>query len=131
MYIFYPFRLYHKLIVGQWLYLQIIIKIHDPGKFRLLPAVQQRFIQLPGLAGASNDQSLPVLKQFALRDPWPSAVIIQMGFADQRIQIGPAHIVLCQNDHMICGHLLNDLGIGFSRFLKLRKALDPFFREHF
>ena len=54
-----------------------------------------------------------------------------MGFADQRVEIHPAHIVFRQNDHMVGRHLFDDLRVGFSRLLQLGETFYPFLRKHF
>ena len=70
---------YHELIVPAGLHLQIVIEIHQPGYLHIALSVQQRAVQLSRLAGASQDQPLPVLHHETLGNPGMSTEIGQMG----------------------------------------------------
>ena len=97
----------HKRVVSQRLNLQIIIEIHQPGDLLLRSVAQQCLIKLSRLAGAADQQSVPVLQKNALRHPWPSSVIFQMGLAHQLVEIDPSRLVSCKNNRMICGQFLD------------------------
>ena len=51
----------HVPVISKRLNLQVIIKAHESGDFRVRLSVKQRAVQFSGLAGASENQSFPVL----------------------------------------------------------------------
>ncbi len=83
----------HKPVIPKRLDLQIVIEIHDLRDPLLRLLIQDRLVQLPRLAGASDDQPLPVLRQLTLGNPWTAGIIFQVGFGDQRIEIHPSHLI--------------------------------------
>ena len=99
----------HELIVSQRLNLQIIIEIHQPRNLFLRRGTHQSLIELSGLAGGTDDQSLPVLLKNAFRDSGHSRKIIQMGPGNHAVKVHPSNLVFRQNNHMVAWQLLDGL----------------------
>ncbi len=114
-----PLRLDHKPVVAKRLDFQIIIKIHKPCYLRVGLLLQKRPVKLSRLAGASQNQSLPVLRKKALWYSGSSGKIRQVGLRHQTVQIHAAHIVFRQNDRMIGRQLFDDIGTGLSPLVDL------------
>ena len=121
----------HKRVVSQRLNLQIIIEIHQPGDLLLRSVAQQCLIKLSRLAGAADQQSVPVLQKNALRHPWPSSVIFQMGLAHQLVEIDPARLVSCKYNRMIRGQFLDRIYGDASVPVQLVHVKNVPFSQHF
>ena len=112
----YPLGLYHELIVARGLDLQIVIEVHYPGDLHVALAVQQGPVELPGLTGAPQYESLPVLLNQALGNPGvPTCVIGQVGLRHQAVEVDAAQVVLGQNDGMVGGRFLHQIRAGGSQ----------------
>ena len=121
----------HELIVAGGLNLQIVVKVHDPGNLHVALAVQQGAVKLPGLAGAAQNEPLPILLHQAFGNPgMPAGIVGQMGLRHQTVQIDAAHVVLGQNDGMVSGELLHQLGAGGPQGIELGQCVHILLLQH-
>ena len=68
----------HKRIVAQGLDLQIIIKLHQTGNFRVRRPAQQRLVKLSRLAGGADHHAFLVFQIHALWQPRTAVIVFQM-----------------------------------------------------
>ena len=130
IYIRHPLRLNHKAVVAKRLYFQIVIKIHKPCDLRVGLFLQKRPVKLPRLAGAPQNQPLPVLRKQALGNPRSSGKISQMGLRYQTVKVHTPHIVLRENDRMVGRQLSDNIGTRFPSGIDLCKGCNSFLCHH-
>ena len=104
----------HESVVPQGLDLIVIIEFRQLRDLLGGPFLQDRLVEFPGLTGAADEQAFPVFIQQALRDPWPSRVVGQMGLRDQLIEIVPSDIIFRQDNDMVGRHLADGVYIAVA-----------------
>ena len=77
----------HEHVVADGLYLQIIIKAGNALQLAPFSVIRHRPEQLARLAGRADDQTLPVGGQLRLGDGGHPVEVLQVGGADQLIQM--------------------------------------------
>ncbi len=125
-----PLRLDHKAVVAKRLYFQIVIKIDKSCDLRVGLFLQKRTVKLPRLAGAPQNQPLPVLRKQALGNPRPPRKVGQMGLRHKPVKIHAPHIVLRQNNCVVGRQFFDDIGTCLSSGVDLRQCGNPFLRHH-
>ena len=110
-----------KTVIADWLYFQIIIKVHNCIHFRLRTVVKQRLYQLSRFTCRSDNQAFTVLFQFGLRNTRVPAEIFQITVRNQLVQVFQAGFVFDKNNLVvrlqlqrirIFGHFLNQMFIS-------------------
>ena len=77
----------HEPVVADGLYLQIIIKAGNALQLTPFPVIRHRPEQLARLTGGADDQALPVGSQLRLGDGGYPVEVLQVGGADQLVQM--------------------------------------------
>ena len=121
----------HKPVISQRLDLQIIIKIHQSCDLRLRCIPKQCLVKLTGLAGASNEQSIPVCFKYTLGNSWLMVKIFDMGLAYQLVQIDPACFITHKDHGMISRQLFDGIRRNLSLFIQLIHIKNISFPAHF
>ena len=91
----------HEGVVAQGLDLQIVVKGGDALQLVPVLVVHHRPEQLPGLAGGSDDEPLPVGRQLRLGDDGKALEIFQVGGRHQLIQVLEPQLVFSQNNNVL------------------------------
>ena len=92
-----PLAVHHKVVVGNWLDLQIVIEAHKPCDLFWGPSLYNSAVQFACAAGTSNDKALSVLDKLTLRDKREPSKVINMGLTYKRIEVDPSKGVLCKD----------------------------------
>ena len=117
-----PSGFQQEAVVVPGLDLQIIIKIDDPREYFIRPLLQNRLHELSHDTGAPHDDPLPVFHQQAFRYPGLFEKISQVGFADHRVQVGPASRIFGDQDTVVGAQALDGVGGGNTEVFDLAQG---------
>ena len=73
----------HEAVVGQGLDLQVVIPGGDPQQLLPVLAPDDGLVELPGFAGRTQDEALPVPVDLALGHDGKAFEIVQVGQGDE------------------------------------------------
>ena len=90
----------HEAVVGQGLDFQKVVEGGDSLQFVMALAVQQRLEQFARFTGRADDQALPHLKQFRLRNSGNPAEMLQVGIGNQVVEVPQTHLIFGKEDNM-------------------------------
>ena len=120
----------HELIVPAGLYLKVIIEIYQSGNLHIALSVQKRTVKLSRLAGAAEDQPLPILHHKALRYPRMTVEIGQMRLRNQAVQVDSPEIVLGKNDRVVGRQLSDQVHARRAHRIHLTECGNFLLRKH-
>ena len=123
-------RFDHELVVPKRLDFQVIIKVDKPCDLCFRLPLNNSPVQLSCLAGTSQNKPLSVLHQKALRHTGTLAVVGQMGFRNQSVQVFSSDVILRKDNGMIGRKPFYDLRAGISHGIYLCKGICPCLLQH-